>query len=314
MQSKDTVNFEIAGYKFFLFSIDKLQLNIDPVYFNFLILNNGGFDLGINIHKGFSSVKINIENVFAAKIPETNSFEIPQRDWNVCKDDKDFYISIFSPSDKNKSLSTSEKGLMQDCRQVETILKVNNSKEWDIYIHHDNCKDNIAEPLLHPVGSLILYYLTALHGDIFLHGSGIFSGNKGRIFTGFSGAGKSTMAAIWEGNGASVIHDDRLILRKGKNNWNMYNTPVYLNDIPKNARVDEIFLVNHASENRHKDLTGAVAAARIFACCIQHDFDKQLVENLLKSVADLCNHIQVFELGFVPDNKIIEYIENLKNS
>lgn len=299
MQTEKTINLEIAGYKLILIAEDNLQLYIDSVYTNFLVLFEKEFDIRITTHKGFSPVNVKNENVFVAKITKANSFDLPQCDWDVYKDTEDIYIRIFSSLEQNK---------------IETILKVNNTKEWDIYIHEDLCKDNIAEPLRHPAGSLILYYLTALHGDVFLHSSGISDGLKGRIFSGFSGVGKSTMAEIWKRNGASVIHDDRLILRKNQSDWYMYNTPVYLNDSPKSTKVDEIFLVKHASANCSKELVGATAAARLFAYCIQHDFDKSLIEKLLRSVADLCYNTKVYELGFVPDEKILDHIRSLKKS
>lgn len=289
------IKLTISDYSIDLIPKDNLELKIDPVY-NLFFRNEAEADVCIFIHSWENGLIAEKQSDFAAQIPFINGNDLPQRDWHIYKEKNNIFIKVYSSFEKEK---------------VEILIQINDSKHWNIYIHDDLCKDNVVEPLLHPVGSLLLYYLTSLNGDIFLHSSGIYDKIKGRIFSGFSGAGKSTMAKIWEQSGAEIIHDDRLILRKKNGNWFMHNTPVYLNDYPKSAKLNELFIVHHASENGSVELTGANAAARLFAFCIQHDFDKSVVAKLLNSVAELCSQSKIYALGFVPDAQIVNYIRSL---
>ena len=71
-----------------------------------------------------------------------------------------------------------------------------------------------------------------MKGDIMIHASGVNHSGHGYLFSGTSGSGKTTMAKLWDKAGARVIHDDRLIIRNIAGSYKMYNTPIYMNDIP----------------------------------------------------------------------------------
>ena len=294
--TENKISINVAGYNYSFIAQDKLNMFIDPIYSNFLVSDKNTERVNISVRKGFPAEQMIHENIFEAKISESVDVNIPQRDWDIFEWSGSYYLRIFSSTSKNK---------------IETIVKVNDTANWDLYFHEDLCADNVVDIVKHPIGSLILYYISALHGDIFLHCSGINDGKSGKIFTGFSGTGKSTIARIFEKNGSAVIHDDRLILRKIQNHWTMHNTPVYLNDFPKTSKIDEIFLIHHAPENLAEQLNGARAASRLYAYCIQHNFSEKIICKLLESVTDLCDKTNVFDVGFFPNEKIVEYINSL---
>lgn len=168
-------------------------------------------------------------------------------------------------------------------------------------------------PLVYPTGPLLLYYLTLSQEAVMIHASGVFDGNKGRLFTGFSGRGKSTMASIWKNAGHEIINDDRIMIRKLKDGYYMYNTPMPYSDIPKKCRLDEIFLISHASKNHCERKSGAIAMAQVMAFCIQQNFSTTHLNHLLAFLTGLSQEICIFELGFVPDEHIIPFIKNNEN-
>ena len=57
-----------------------------------------------------------------------------------------------------------------------------------------------------------------------------------------SGVGKSTMAKIWHDEGALVIDDDRLIIRKMGDRFYIYNTPMFYVDKPKLVTIESCIL------------------------------------------------------------------------
>jgi len=165
-------------------------------------------------------------------------------------------------------------------------------------------------PLLYPLGALVLYYLTVKYDAVMIHASGVFDGNKGRIFTGFSGVGKSTMAGLWMNKGNLIVNDDRLIIRKEKDGYFMHNTPMFYRDQPKKTRLHSINLIRHAKENSIHQISGAQAVSKVMAFCIQHSYNASVLEHHLDFISGLCNHIKVFEVGFTPDEKIIDFIKS----
>ena len=164
-------------------------------------------------------------------------------------------------------------------------------------------------PLKYPMGPILMYYLTVNNEAVMMHASGIFNGKKGRLFTGFSGYGKSTMSRLWQSCGNLVINDDRLIIRKQDGGFFMHNTPMYYTDQPKKSPVSAVHLIRHASENSSKKVTGAQAVSKVLAFCIQNNFDKQFIQNHLSFMSELCSAADVYETGFLPDTDIVRYIQ-----
>jgi hypothetical protein len=185
-------------------------------------------------------------------------------------------------------------------------------KQWTVYsrLTEDGC----INPLKYPLGPIILYYLAVNNYAIMIHASGVYNGEKGRIFTGFSGTGKSTMAEIWRSSGYQIINDDRMILRKQEDgSFRMYNTPMYYPDQPKSAPVNAIHLIRHFPENMVQRIHGAKAVSKVMAFCIQNNFDKQFIQNYIDFISDLCSHAGIYETGFVPNSSIIRHIEANEN-
>ena len=141
-----------------------------------------------------------------------------------------------------------------------------------------------------------------------MHASCAYDGRTGRMFSGFSGVGKSTMSKLWAQEGSRIINDDRLIIRRHGEEYRVYNTPMYYQDIPKAAPLGAIFLIRHYPENALNLLRGAQAVSRVMAYSIQNNFDRRYVSQRLAFFSELCARVPVFDLGFVPDASVVEYI------
>jgi len=182
---------------------------------------------------------------------------------------------------------------------------------WKVY--SDPLSESSKWPLKYPLGPIVMHYLTVRSDAVMIHASCIYDGANGRIFSGFSGNGKSTMSKIWADAGNLVINDDRLIIRKSDAGYVAYNTPMYYSDIPKKAPLSGIYLISHSPVNRMKKLSGALAVSKVLAFCIQNNFEQKLIQNHLNFLSDLCAHVPVYELGFVPDTNVIKFVLENEN-
>ncbi len=195
----------------------------------------------------------------------------------------------------------------QNKNQIQQIAYLNEDLSiWEVYILPE--VDQKPLPLKYPMGPIMLHYLAQKCSAVMMHASCVFDGEKGRMFTGFSGNGKSTMSKIWADQGNLIINDDRVIIRKTSEGYFAYNTPMFYQDIPKKAPLHAIYLISHSPANKIKKLTGAMAISRVMAFCIQNNFEKQLIKNHLDFFSKLCVEIPVYDLGFVPDASIIDCI------
>ncbi len=200
----------------------------------------------------------------------------------------------------------------QNINQLQQIAVLNSDlSAWKLY-----CKpeaDGFYYPLKYPFGPIMMHYLTQKTGSAMMHASCVYDGKVGRIFTGFSGNGKSTMADIWNKNGCTVINDDRIIIRQIDGQIFAFNTPMFYPDKPKKAPVKFVYLISHSPENKIKKLSGAAALSRSMAFFIQNNFDKKQINNQFNFFNSALEHLQVFELGFVPDEKVINFVVDNEN-
>jgi hypothetical protein len=285
---------DIANYKIRLESVLGGPDLAPSTRFRKYISNETGCDLLLRVHKGMIKPDPGMRKVFSAPyIKEIDGIPTKINDefWSVYSDRNFLYIESLFPSD-----IAGKKGILR--------LSAAN-REWDLFL--EGC-GKITDPLEYPLDGLLLYYLTASHGDIFIHASGVNFFGKGYIFSGISGKGKTTMANIWGKYGGRIIHDDRLIVRKSAHGFSMHNTPVLETDEPSESVVNKIFIIEHGNKNRLIPLSGAQAVSNVIANCIQHNWDRKMIFRLMTSVSLLCDSVPVAKLPFIPDDTIIDFI------
>jgi hypothetical protein len=194
----------------------------------------------------------------------------------------------------------------QDINQIQQIAILDESyRNWKIY---NTASANGFLPMKYPMGPILMHYITMKTNAVMMHASCAYDGVKARIFTGFSGAGKSTMSMIWAKAGHQIINDDRLIVRKKGDGFYVYNTPMYYQDIPKKAHLNSIFLISHSPENKIKKLNGALAVSRVMAFSIQNNFDRQFINSRIDLFSEIANQVSIYELGFVPDEQVVQFV------
>jgi hypothetical protein len=253
-------------------------------------------DLLVRVHRNLLNLPADAEKVFHAPLYEEINGKPGLKNenfWSIYKHRNSHYIKTIFP------LSVDRKS---------AVLRFSlTSREWDLYIDFEG---ETADPLEYPLDSLVLYYLTAISGDIMIHASGVNHSGYGYIFSGVSGRGKTTIARLWNDAGGRVIHDDRLIIRRIDGQFRMFNTPVYRNDTPSSSKITRIYLIDHGKENLVAPVKGAAAVSLLIANCIQHNWDTGIVARLMGSVSLMCNVIPVIKLYFRPDRSVIDFLHD----
>ncbi|MDX9929639.1 MAG: hypothetical protein RBS37_07290 [Bacteroidales bacterium] len=285
----------VAGYRIRFLAQEGITDMVPGNRFrNSITIDNGVCDLVVRVFAGSPPERENQVRLFRAPLVEDNGGGPVKRQenfWSVYGHRSGLLIKTVFP---------------RNHEELQGWLMYSlTSAEWDLYITGGT---GVVDPFEYPLDGLILYYLTVMNGDIFIHGSAVLHNDRGYLFSGVSGSGKTTMARLWEEAGALVIHDDRVIIRTTAGGFMIHNTPVYDDDEPRSGPLSRILLLSHGTHNELLPLHGANALSRVMANCIQHNWSPELIGQLTGSLYLLTQRIPVAGYWFVPDATAVDFL------
>lgn len=285
---------KISHIVFSIEAADETAFPIDPNMKGFVVDKPPAPDIHIKIYRGKPVLKDQYEKLTrASNLIEVENGETTLHYYTLHKSERHFLV--ITGHEKN---DVPERYLIADLSYTN----------WDIYLP-DNLQNTYPNPLHFPIGSIIYYYGLSACENILLHASGIQYFNKGFIFSGESGIGKTTISKIWKAEGGEIVNDDRLILdTTDKKRITMHNSPMMYPQPMRESPLNAVFLLRQAKENHMQPLPKPLAYARIAALCIQHDHDKKLIQNMMNGLKKLVEDIPVYELEFLPDRSVVDYV------
>ena len=161
---------------------------------------------------------------------------------------------------------------------------------------------------------LLASHLTKGGKGIEIHASGVVdSSGKGHLFVGQSGAGKTTMARLWEDEpDTKVLGYDRTILRKMDNRVWMYRTPWQsepMSASPACVPLKAIYILEKGYENQLISQTPTTSITRLFACSFPPFYNRNAIDFTLTFLEDAVKHVPTYELRFKPEKSVVEFIK-----
>ncbi len=170
---------------------------------------------------------------------------------------------------------------------------------------------SFVDPTSYPTDELLIVNLLARGRGVNLHGCGVDLAGKGVLFSGVSGAGKSTIANLWKSRNVKVLSDDRLILRKQAGSFWIYGTPWHgdaLASLPEKAQLRVIYFLKQARENKFLRLSAKEAATRLMVRCFPTFYFKEGMEYTLGFITEITQEVPCYELQFTPDQGVIDEV------
>lgn len=171
-------------------------------------------------------------------------------------------------------------------------------------------------PLEYPLDELLVIHRLARGEGVEVHACGVLDEQgRGLLFAGHSGAGKSTMARLWQREGrAKILSDDRIIVRRdGMGALRIHGTPWHGEErlaLPISAPLRGVFLLEHAQgANEFGNLAPARAAAELMARSFPPFHDAAGLEFSLQFFARLVTEVPTSIFRFVPDATAIREME-----
>lgn len=154
-----------------------------------------------------------------------------------------------------------------------------------------------------------LFDIFADLGMLVLHSAYIVtSAGKAILFSGPSGVGKSTQAALWEQlAGARVVNGDRALVDVGKKTANgiFYSGTSGISE-NVTAPVRAIVLLGQSSENRVFIPSPQAAFAGVLSQCAYYEWDVCSAEKMTECVARLVSDVPVLRMDCLPDATAVD--------
>jgi hypothetical protein len=119
---------------------------------------------------------------------------------------------------------------------------------------------------------------------------------------------------LWQGR-ATILNDDRIILRRREGRFWMYGTPWhgdYGGVSSQGVSLEKVFFLNHDIENHAQRKEGVAAASMLLARCFPPMWDGPGMGYTLDLLGELAQAVPCYDLGFVPDGRVVDLIRCMR--
>jgi hypothetical protein len=246
--------------------------------------------------------KINI-NVVIDDMPDTETMPVVFESggpWSMLSDGDD-YLLKFNPPAFDEPFMLARFGC--DFNDVTVYCK-------EEFVKGQKMQSN---PVRYPLDQILLMYFLSGRSGALVHAAGAVIDGCGYIFAGKSGAGKSTIARLFESRGGiGLLSDDRIIIRKTGDEFMVYGTPwpgeagIAVNCC---APLSGIFFLDHRPFNEILRIGRGEALERLLPVTSIPWYDRRALSGVLSFCGELISHNPAYELGFKPDADAIDCIE-----
>ncbi|HNR96344.1 MAG TPA: hypothetical protein PKH89_05150 [Anaerolineae bacterium] len=162
----------------------------------------------------------------------------------------------------------------------------------------------ILNPVCYPLDQILLVYLLAGTGGLLVHAAGAVVDDVAVVFPGRSGAGKTTLARVLQGEeNVLLLSDDRVVVRRLAAGFHAYGTPW-----PGEAGVAHnlgaplaaLLFLAHGAENHIVPISPQEALRRLLQVASIPWYNEKLVGPLLGLCEELLLEVPAYQLCFTP--------------
>ncbi len=186
---------------------------------------------------------------------------------------------------------------------------------WDPRTGKGSVRQNANPYSLDSVLRILHSLILAQRGGFLLHAASAICAGHAYLFSGISGAGKTTMTRLAP-NDVTLLTDEISYLRPDGHTYRAFGTP-FAGELAKagencSAVVSALFFLEQGPENRVDELPSAEAVRRLMRNILFFAEDPALVEKLLASACDFVARVPVRRLTFYPDARVWEEVRRFE--
>ena len=184
---------------------------------------------------------------------------------------------------------------------------------WDPRTGRGSVRQNANPYSLDSVLRILHSLILAQRGGFLLHAASAICGGRAYLFSGVSGAGKTTMTRLAPAD-ITLLTDEISYVRPSADGYAAYGTP-FAGELAKSgenctAPVSALFFLEQGPENRVDELPPADAVRRLMRNILFFAEDRRLVEKLLDTACHFVSRVPIRRLTFYPDGRVWDQVRN----
>jgi hypothetical protein len=184
---------------------------------------------------------------------------------------------------------------------------------WDPRTGRGSVRQNANPYSLDSVLRILHSLILAERGGFLLHAASAISDGRACLFSGVSGAGKTTMTRLAPPD-VTLLTDEISYLRPNAEGYSAFGTP-FAGELARagencTAPVSALFFLEKGPENRVHELSSAEAVRRLMRNILFFAEDRGLVEKLLATACEFVARVPIRRLTFYPDARVWNEVRN----
>jgi hypothetical protein len=184
---------------------------------------------------------------------------------------------------------------------------------WDPRSGRGSVRQNANPYSLDSVLRILHSLILAERGGFLLHAASAISDGRACLFSGVSGAGKTTMTRLAPPD-VTLLTDEISYLRPNAEGYSAFGTP-FAGELARagencTAPVSALFFLEKGPENRVHELSSAEAVRRLMRNILFFAEDRGLVEKLLATACEFVARVPIRRLTFYPDARVWDEVRN----
>jgi len=178
---------------------------------------------------------------------------------------------------------------------------------WDPRSGRGSVRQNANPYSLDSVLRILHSLILAERGGFLLHAASAICGGRACLFSGVSGAGKTTMTRLAPPD-VTLLTDEISYLRPNAEGYSAFGTP-FAGELARagencTASVSALFFLEKGPENCVHELSSAEAVRRLMRNILFFAEDRGLVEKLLATACEFVARVPIRRLTFYPDARV----------
>jgi hypothetical protein len=184
---------------------------------------------------------------------------------------------------------------------------------WDPRSGRGSVRQNANPYSLDSVLRILHSLILAQRGGFLLHAASAICDGRACLFSGVSGAGKTTMTRLAPPD-VTLLTDEISYLRPNAEGYSAFGTP-FAGELARagencTAPVSALFFLEKGPENRVDELPSAEAVRRLMRNILFFAEDRGLVEKLLATACEFVARVPIRRLTFYPDARVWDEVRN----
>jgi hypothetical protein len=184
---------------------------------------------------------------------------------------------------------------------------------WDPRTGRGSVRQNANPYSLDSVLRILHSLILAQRGGFLLHAASAICDGRAYLFSGVSGAGKTTMTRLAPPD-ITLLTDEISYLRPDVDGYSAFGTP-FAGELAKagencSAPVSALFFLEQGPENRIDELPSSEAVRRLMRNILFFAEDRALVEKLFTTACNFVTRVPIRRLTFYPDARVWDEVRN----